>query len=126
MGGVRADGARDFAPGGRGEAEEVQRGDAASRKEGVVLLLGVFTSFSSSLFPVVAIRMPRVCGVAVFTRSLDGRTRSTCFGDAPRTSVVGTFWFQKTAMVAEDYTTARFFTRMGRKNIARREARGAV
>lgn len=51
MGGVRADGARDFAAGGRGEAEEVQRGDAASRKEGAVFLLSrfVFRSFLSLL-----------------------------------------------------------------------------
>lgn len=38
VGGIRADGARDFTAGGCGEAEEVQRGDAASRKEGAVLL----------------------------------------------------------------------------------------
>ena len=38
VGGVWADGARDFTVGGCGEVEEVQRGDAASRTEGGVLV----------------------------------------------------------------------------------------
>lgn len=70
VGGVRADGARDFAAGGRGEAEEVQRGDAASRKEGAVLLSSVAVS-------------------SCFRRPFEARARSasTMHPVPPRTSV---------------------------------------